>query len=794
MSGGFEDLGLLPELVKATQDLHWLLPSDVQDESIPLILGGGDVMVAAETGSGKTGAFALPALQLVHEIKRELEAKALESKKVGGGEVSVTPSAPPPCLLNANDRSAMVTLSPERLMAQCRHVKDWGGVRGTKGLLHGKAYYEVVMRDEGLCRVGWSSSASSLDLGTDRSGFGYGGTGKKSNDRKFEAYGEEFKQGDVIGCYLELGPGGAGSVSWSKNGKLLGEGFKLTKQVGALHPAVCMKNAELECNFGGTPFRHPPEVAHGWCGLQSLEGAGVISSRTAASGEGGGGGGDKKPGGGKRSRAAPYAIILAPARDLAEQTAKAVEQLGRYVVAPPVSQALLIGGMSGKFIKDQLAEGGDVTIATPGMLMHALDAKDMSLERVRLLILDEADRFAGEKENLEMINKLHRLILEATSSEAGSRLQVCFFSATLHSPEIASLADALCKNPTWVDLKGKDSVPDSVHHVIIPVDPRLDTSWASFKGKVPVDGIHKGDNTTACASSGSGGEAAAGVTLSDSLASAALKLLKPRMLVSLIDSLEMTQAIIFCRTNLDCDNLEEYLLSVGGGQKWRPGQEKGKENPYSCCVLAGMRGQDERRRNLEAFRDGDVRFLIATDVAARGIDIAELPYVVNMTLPDEPENYIHRIGRVGRADKVGLAVSLVAAGAKERVWFHKCANRGKGCGDVAKCSVWYDEPHLLASIRRRLQLPADAFLPVMKCTRNGSVASGKVLPYLFTLPPEVASLGAVYGEEAGSSTGAAGASTTLHAAQIRTAVEGLSAMEVKAQSLYLSIKERFQAK
>jgi len=64
MSGGFEDLGLLPELVKATQDQHWLLPSDVQDESIPLILGGGDVMVAAETGSGKTGAFVLPAIQV----------------------------------------------------------------------------------------------------------------------------------------------------------------------------------------------------------------------------------------------------------------------------------------------------------------------------------------------------------------------------------------------------------------------------------------------------------------------------------------------------------------------------------------------------------------------------------------------------------------------------------------------------------------------------------------------------------------------------------------------------------
>lgn len=204
MSGGFEDLGLLPELVKATQDKHWLLPSDVQDESIPLILGGGDVMVAAETGSGKTGAFALPALQLVHEAKREMEAKESSSSSssagaagaAGGGGGGGASSPPQGAQLNANDRSAMVTLSPERLMAQCRHPKDWGGVRASKGLLQGKAYYEVVMRDEGLCRVGWSSAASSLDLGTDRAGFGYGGTGKRSNDRKFEAYGQEFKRSE----------------------------------------------------------------------------------------------------------------------------------------------------------------------------------------------------------------------------------------------------------------------------------------------------------------------------------------------------------------------------------------------------------------------------------------------------------------------------------------------------------------------------------------------------------------------------------------------------------------------
>ena len=71
MAGGFDSLGLMAELVKGVDELGWILPSDVQDEAIPLILGGGDVMVASETGSGKTAAFGLPMIQCVHERLRQ---------------------------------------------------------------------------------------------------------------------------------------------------------------------------------------------------------------------------------------------------------------------------------------------------------------------------------------------------------------------------------------------------------------------------------------------------------------------------------------------------------------------------------------------------------------------------------------------------------------------------------------------------------------------------------------------------------------------------------------------------
>jgi ATP-dependent RNA helicase DDX1 len=151
-----------------------------------------------------------------------------------------------------------------------------------------------------------------------------------------------------------------------------------------------------------------------------------------------------------------------------------------------------------------------------------------------------------------------------------------------------------------------------------------------------------------------------------------LKEIKQQVLLGIIDKFKMSQCIIFCRTNLDCDNLETFLCNHGGGYKFREKKESGKENEYSCCVLAGMRDQHQRRINLEAFKDGNVRFLICTDVAARGIDIKNLPYVINMTLPDKSEDYIHRIGRVGRAECMGLAISIVASeNAKEQVWYHK---------------------------------------------------------------------------------------------------------------------------
>ncbi|XP_014470350.1 PREDICTED: ATP-dependent RNA helicase Ddx1 [Dinoponera quadriceps] len=661
----FEEMGVLPEIGKAVDDIDWTLPTDVQAEAIPLILGGGDVLMAAETGSGKTGAFCLPILQTVWETLKDLE-----SGKGDGAAAQVQQSAH--WGLSLFDRGRALAVTPDGLRCQSREQKEWHGCRANKGVLgSGKYFFEAMVTDEGLCRVGWSTSQAALDLGTDKFGYGFGGTGKKSNAKQFDNYGEAFGMHDVIGCFLDLVKG---EIKFSKNGADLGVAFMLNAQQKsqAYYPAVVLKNAEMSFNFGAQPFKHPPPndyVAVSSSPRESVKHNPVNSSQTQTSQSG------------KPTSNAPQAIIIEPSRELAEQTYNQIQKFKTYLKDPTIRELLVIGGVN---VKDQIAtlnSGVDIVVGTPGRLEDLIQGGYLLLTHCRFFVLDEADGLLKQGYT-ELIDRLHKQIPKITSD--GKRLQMIVCSATLHAFEVKKMAERLMHFPTWVDLKGEDAVPETVHHVVVSVDPQKDKSWHNLRNHIETDGVHVRDNVRPGNSTAE--------TLSE-----AVKILKGEYCVRAIKEHKMDRALIFCRTKLDCDNLERFMRQAGGQQ-------------LSCVCLHGDRKPAERKANLEKFKRQEVKFLICTDVAARGLDITGLPFMINVTLPDEKSNYVHRIGRVGRAERMGLAISLVSS-VPEKVWYHGewCPSRGRNCQntnvtDQGGCCTWYNEPNYLAEIEDHLNV------------------------------------------------------------------------------------------
>nr|CDS29448.1 ATP dependent RNA helicase Ddx1 [Hymenolepis microstoma] len=678
MATAFEtEMGVLPEISKAVQEMDWILPTDIQGEAVPLILGGGDIIMAAETGSGKTGAFCLPVIQIVYETLKELEN--------GGGSNSKIKNKPTmfskPVHLNIFDRTASFAIDPNGMLCQSRDPNGWHGARATKGVRNsGKFYYEARVTDDGLCRVGWSTALACHDIGTDSDSYGFGGTGKKSHRRQFDDYGESFTLNDVIGCYLDLDNR---TISWSKNGKRFPKAYDIPQShvSAGLFPSVSLKNAELLLNFGESAFDYPPQdkfIALGSADAKNL----VLTPHTTS----------KSTGSTVRGSKHPLALIMEPSRELAQQTYDQIILFKKHLNDPSPRVKLIIGGDSGR--KDQDDSGVDIVVATPGRLDDMVSTGALSLSHCRFFILDECDGLLSAG-NGQLIHRLYNKCPKVTP-DGLHRLQMIVCSATLHSFEVKKLANQLMYFPQWVDLKGQDSVPETVHHVVCQVEPHQDTSWKQMLGSpvghIPTDGVHMKDKLNVNYET-------------PELLSEAVKLLKGKYVVRAIEQQKMDRALIFCRTKLDCDNIEQFFISLGGGPTKSHGQ-------FSCVCLHSDRNPMERKANLQKFKDGEVNFLICTDVAARGIDITGLPYVINVTLPDEKQNYVHRIGRVGRAERMGLAISLVAT-CKEKVWYHaNCASRGRGCFDTrllnaGGCCIWYNERQLLGEIEEHLGVTID---------------------------------------------------------------------------------------
>lgn len=192
----------------------------------------------------------------------------------------------------------------------------------------------------------------------------------------------------------------------------------------------------------------------------------------------------------KRANNAPLALVIEPSKELAEQTLKQIEAFKRNLNNPKIKEVLIVGGIP---VKNQIAElenGVDIVVATPGRLDDLISTDCLSLEQVRFFVLDEVDGLLGQGHR-DLILRIFRKI--PTVSADGRRLQMIVCSATLHNFEVKKLADQIMHFPTWVDLKGQDSVPDTIHHCVCVIDPKEDTTWRNLKTHVNTDGVHATD-------------------------------------------------------------------------------------------------------------------------------------------------------------------------------------------------------------------------------------------------------------------------------------------------------------
>ncbi len=277
----------------------------------------------------------------------------------------------------------------------------------------------------------------------------------------------------------------------------------------------------------------------------------------------------------------PRALVLVPTRELAMQVAEAIHKYGRGRGA----SVLPIYG--GQFIGQQLrflARGVSCVVATPGRALEHLERGSIHLDDVQVVVLDEAD---------EMLNMGFAEDLDAILKRAPTNRQTALFSATL-APRILGIAERHLKNPARILLQRERPVGGELPKV-------RQTAYI----------VPRAQKTAA--------------------------------LVRVLDMETPTLTIVFCRTRLEVDELQEAMNARG----------------YRAEALHGGFAQDQRERVMRRFRSGKADVLIATDVAARGLDIDQLSHVVNYDCPSEPEAYVHRIGRTGRAGREGVAITLV---------------------------------------------------------------------------------------------------------------------------------------
>jgi ATP-dependent RNA helicase DDX1 len=192
----------------------------------------------------------------------------------------------------------------------------------------------------------------------------------------------------------------------------------------------------------------------------------------------------------KRENNSPLALIIEPSKELAEQTYQQIQLFKKHLTDPPIKELLIVGGIPMKEQLRVLENGVDICVATPGRLDDLIMSNQLSLNQVRFFILDEVDGLLTQGHR-ELIMKIYNRIPKVSAD--ARRLQLIVCSATLHNFEVKKLADQIMYFPTWIDLKGQDSVPDTIHHCVCLIDPIDDGSWRTMKKYIATDGVHVTD-------------------------------------------------------------------------------------------------------------------------------------------------------------------------------------------------------------------------------------------------------------------------------------------------------------
>lgn len=321
-------------------------------------------------------------------------------------------------------------------------------------------------------------------------------------------------------------------------------------------------------------------------------------------------------------------LILAPTRELASQIAVSVREYG--VCMPELTVMCVYGGVSIQKQIKRVARGNDVLVATPGRLIDLIGRKDVRLDEVEVLILDEADQMM----DMGFIHALRQIV-----PHLPKKRQTLFFSATM-TPQIKKLAAQFLTNPVSVSVAPPNTTADKVDQSIIFVDQKEKQNLLALQ---------------------------------------------------LLDK-DVERALIFTRTKHGADRVVKRLAKVG----------------IAAVAIHGNKSQGQRTRALDAFRNADVRFLVATDIAARGIDIEGITHVINFEIPNVPEQYVHRIGRTARAGREGRAISFVADG-DERSYLKRIQKLLKM--DIPRASLPEDFLRKSAEVNKRPALPRPKAVP-----------------------------------------------------------------------------------